>query len=57
MLWTKEIKRLKWLPHRSFTSLFVPEHRLKPAPSVKQSLLNILKYNFLNVVSLPVRIY
>lgn len=57
MLRANELDRLTWLPHRSFTSLFVPEHRLKPAPSVKQSLLNILKYNFLNVVSLTVHIY
>lgn len=36
---------------RSFTSLFVPEHRLKPAPSVKQSIWNVVKYNYLNIVS------
>lgn len=36
---------------RSFTSLFVPEHRLKPAPGIKGSLWNVLKYTYLNVVS------
>lgn len=37
-------------PLRSFTSLFQPEHGLKPAPTIKQSLINVITYTWLNVL-------
>ncbi len=35
---------------RTFTQLLQPEHRLAPAPNTYHSLLNILKYSWLNVL-------
>lgn len=37
---------------RSLTTLLTPEHRLKPAPSIVQSMWNILKYTWLNLLLL-----
>lgn len=37
-------------PHRSFHDLFVPEHRLKPAPNSYQSFKNIILCSPLNIL-------
>lgn len=37
---------------KSFTSLLTPQHRLKPAPGIAESMMNVLKYTWLNVLLL-----
>lgn len=37
---------------QSVTELFTPEHRLKPAPTLKKSIINIIKFSWINVLLL-----
>lgn len=37
---------------KSFTSLLTPQHRLKPSPGIGESMINVLKYTWLNVLLL-----